>query len=52
MTARRTLHWTIAGLIAFIMSTSYLLDGPSDIETEQAVADDLHEAVQTVQVHR
>lgn len=50
MIARRTINWSLALLLAAILSTSYLLDGPSDIDTEQAIADDLREAVQTAQV--
>lgn len=33
--------WLIAALVALFLSTSYLLDGPSEIDAAQAVADDL-----------
>lgn len=42
--------WASALLIALLLSTSYLLDGPSDIETDTAVAADVADAVQTAQV--
>jgi hypothetical protein len=31
--------WTLAGAIAVILSTSYLLDGPDDIQAAQDVAE-------------
>ena len=36
--AHRLLNWLAAGLIAAIMSTAYLLDGPSEIEAARAAA--------------
>lgn len=48
MTGHRTpITWATAALVALLLSTSYLLDGPSDIETAQAVADDLADAQRT-----
>lgn len=47
MTAHRALNWLIAACIAMLMATSYLLDGPNDIATAQAVADDLRDAQHT-----
>ena len=41
MSTHRLINWTIAAGIAALMSTAYLLDGPDDIATAQAVADDL-----------
>lgn len=41
---------TLAALaIAALLSTSYMLDGPDDIATAQAVADDLHQPQQDAQ---
>ena len=42
-------NWATALVIALLLSTSYLLDGPDDIATEQLVADEVA-AVQTAQV--
>lgn len=42
--ARTLIQWAIAALVALLLSTSYLLDGPDDIATAQAVADDLASA--------
>jgi hypothetical protein len=44
MTAHRALNWAIAALIALCMAASYQLDGPDDIATAQAVAEDLQDA--------
>jgi hypothetical protein len=38
--------WTIALAVAFVLSAAHLLDGPSDADTAQLVADDLKEAAQ------
>lgn len=35
------LHWLGAAAIAFALSCAYLLDGPSEVDAAQAVADDL-----------
>lgn len=43
----RAVNWLATLLIALLLSTSYLLDGPDDTATAQAVADDLADAVQT-----
>lgn len=50
MIARRTLSWAAALMIALLMSVSHLLDGPDDIQTQQLIADDLEQAVQTAGV--
>lgn len=44
MTTHRLINWTLAALIAAIMSTSYLLDGPDDHHAEQAHAMSLRDA--------
>jgi hypothetical protein len=36
--------WTIALAVAFVLSAAHLLDGPSDPDTDQAVADDVADA--------
>lgn len=46
----RLLTWAIAAVIALLIASSYLLDGPSDIEAAQAVAADVQDAIQTAQV--
>ena len=47
---RPALHpWSAALAIALLLSTSYLLDGPDDIDTAQRVADEVA-SVQTAQV--
>jgi hypothetical protein len=43
-------NWAIALVIALMLSTSYMLDGPDDIQTDAAVAADVADAVQTAQV--
>lgn len=48
MSTHRALNWAIAACIALLMACSYLLDGPSDVEAAQAVADDLQDATKTV----
>lgn len=44
-----TLNTLAALAIAALLSTSYMLDGPDDIATAQAVADDLHQPQQDAQ---
>lgn len=44
----RFLNWVAALVIALLISMSHLL-GPDDVQTEQAVAEDLDQAVQTAQ---
>ena len=36
----RVIAWCAAFLLAIILSTSYMLDGPSEIQAEQDVADE------------
>ena len=51
---RAATTWASAVCIALLLSTSYLLDGPSDIATEAAVSADVVDAqasaTQTAQV--
>lgn len=44
MTYRRAINWLLALVICAILSTSYLLDGPSQYSTEQATAKSLKDA--------
>ncbi|WP_114968524.1 hypothetical protein [Rhodoferax ferrireducens] len=39
-----------ASLIALVLSSAWLLDGPSDIEATQAVAADLQDAIKSVAI--
>lgn len=51
MTRHRLINLLLASAIALTLSSAYLLDGPDDIATAQAVADDLA-SIQTAQVAR
>jgi hypothetical protein len=42
------INWLAASTIALLLSFACLLDGPSDIETAQAVAADVQDAIVTV----
>ncbi len=44
MTPHRLLNLALAALIALILSTAYLLDGPSDLDAIQATADSVADA--------
>ena len=48
----RATTWASALLIALLLSTSYLLDGPSDIATEAAVAADVADAQANAAGHK
>jgi len=52
MTPHRALNWALAALLAVLLASTHLLDGPSEIETLQAVAADVQDAIQTAQVAR
>ena len=41
---RHALNWALALALAALLCTSYLLDGPDDIQTERAIAADLADA--------
>jgi len=47
MTAHRAINWTIAGLIALILSTAHLLDGPDDHSAEHAQALSINDAIKS-----
>lgn len=44
------IKWLSATLIAMILSSAWLLDGPTDLQAMQDVADDLHDVTTTAQV--
>ena len=49
MTGATATRWLTALLIALLLSSSWLLDGPSDLEAAQAVADDKADAIARAQ---
>ena len=44
MSFHRMINWTLAGIIAAILCTSYLLDGPTDTQAAQAQANSTQDA--------
>ena len=44
--------WAGAGLVAFILSASFHLDGPSDLEAAQATEASLNDALEQAQAER
>lgn len=44
--------WAGAGAVAFILSASFHLDGPSDLEAAQATEDGLNDALAQAQAER
>ena len=44
--------WTGAGLVALVLSSSHLLDGPSDFEAAQATEASLNDALAQAQAER
>ena len=44
--------WAGAGLVALVLSSSHLLDGPSEIEAEDATAANLRDALAQAQRER
>ena len=45
------LNWLAALIIAMLLASAHLLDGPSDIDAAQDVALDVQDAIQTAQGH-
>jgi len=43
----RIINTALVALIALILSTSYLLDGPSELDAMQATADSKQDAIKT-----
>lgn len=44
--------WAGAGLVALVLSSSHLLDGPSDLEAAQATEASLNDALAQAQAER
>lgn len=44
------LNWLAATIIALLLASAHLLDGPSDIDAAQDVAADVQDAIQTAQL--
>jgi hypothetical protein len=44
------LNWLAAFILAMLLASAHLLDGPSDIDAAQDVAADVQDAVQTAQL--
>ena len=44
--------WAGAGLVALVLSSSHLLDGPSDVEAAQATEASLNDALEQAQAER
>ena len=44
--------WAGAGVVAFILSTSFHIDGPSDVEAAQATEASLNDALEQAQAER
>ena len=44
--------WAGAGLVALVLSSSHLLDGPSDFEAAQATESSLNDALAQAQAER
>ena len=49
MSTGARLNWLAAIIIALLLASAHLLDGPSDIDAAQAVAADVHDAIKTAQ---
>lgn len=48
MSPHHVINWLTACLIALLFSSTYLLDGPSEIEAAQAVSGDVQDAIKSV----
>lgn len=46
----RAIKWLMAGLMALVLASGLLLDGPSELQAMQDVAADLHDVTTTAQV--
>ena len=49
MMAHRLINWGIAGLIALVMSSAYLLDGPTDLQAAADAAASVRQAERQAQ---
>lgn len=52
MSPTTRLNWLSAIIIAMLLASAHLLDGPSEIDAAQDIAADVREAIQTAQVDR
>lgn len=52
MSAGTRLNWLAAIIIAMLLASAHLLDGPSDIDAAQDIAADVSDAIQAAQVDR
>ena len=52
MSTGTRLNWLAAIIIAMLLASAHLLDGPSDIDASKDVAADVQDAIQTAQVDR
>ena len=49
MSTGTRLNWLAAFIIAMLLASAHLLDGPSEIDAAQDVAADVRDAIQTAQ---
>lgn len=47
--SHRLINWALALAVVVIYAAVQMLDGPSDLQTEAAVAADVQDAIQTAQ---
>lgn len=47
MSPTTRLNWLAAIIIAMLLASAHLLDGPSDIDAAQDIAADVHDAIKT-----
>lgn len=47
----RLIEWLLVSLIALVLASSYLLDGPSEIDAIQATADAKSDAIESAATH-
>lgn len=47
MLTRHAINWAAAALLALLLGTAHMLDGPSDHDTALAVAADVQAAIET-----
>lgn len=52
MSTTNHLNWIAALIIALLLASAHLLDGPSDIDAAQDVAADVQDAIQTAQAQQ
>lgn len=50
MSASTRLNWLAAIIVAMLLASSHLLNGPDEIDAMQDVATDVQDAIQTAQV--